>query len=446
MNLAAAAPVLFVLGLVGLLSLRAAGAVPTRPDDPRLDWWRKARFGMFVHWGPVSLRGTEIGWSRGAQVPVDEYDQLYQRFNPTNFDARAWAKLARDSGMRYLVLTSKHHDGFALWPSELTDYDIAATPFRRDVVKELGEACRREKLVYCFYHSVCDWHHPDYPLGSPGGQTPKPNPNMPRYVQYLHGQLNELLTRYGPIGVLWFDGEWEKPWTEQLGQELYDFVRARQPSILINNRVGKGRRDMAGTTADGMFAGDFDTPEQEVGKYQDQHPWESCITICQQWAWKPEDRLKTLQECLRTLTACAGGDGNLLLNVGPQPDGTIEPRQAARLREMGAWLATHGRAIYDTRGGPYKPGTWGASTRRENSVFLHVYAWPNGQLTLPALNAKIRSTRVLSGGHGEVEIAGNQWIVRVPETQRQPVVTVLELRLDRPAKDLPVVEVARGPG
>lgn len=427
-------------------ALRGVAAEPTSPNDPRLDWWRQARFGLFIHWGPVSLRGTEIGWSRGAQVPTEEYDQLYRRFNPTNFDARAWAKLAREAGTRYVVLTSKHHDGFALWPSELTDYDIAATPFRRDVAKELGDACRHEKLVYCFYHSVCDWHHPDYPLGSPGGQSAKPNPNLPRYVEYLHGQLRELITRYGPLGVLWFDGEWEKPWNEPLGRELYDFVRGLQPSILINNRVSPGRSDNSGGTKAGMFASDFDTPEQQIGRFNNQRPWESCITIGEQWSWKPDDAVKPLAQCLRTLSTCAGGDGNLLLNVGPRPDGTIEPRQVERLREIGAWLKVHGPAIYDTRGGPFKPGAWGASTHRGQSLFVHAFAWPNDQLVLPALPARVRSARLLGGGgRAEFRADGSQWILRVPAARRDPSVTVIELRLDTPVQGLPVTEVGDHP-
>jgi len=190
-------------------------------DASRLKWWQEARFGMFVHWGPVSLAGTEIGWSRGDNISAEVYDGLYRRFNPTNFDARAWARLAKEAGMKYLVFTTKHHDGFCNWDTKQTDYNILQTPFGRDVVKELATACRAEGITFCAYHSICDWRHPDYPLGSPGGRTEKPQPNMDRYNAYLKSQLAELLQNYGPLGILWFDGEWEKPWNAQRGKDLH---------------------------------------------------------------------------------------------------------------------------------------------------------------------------------------------------------------------------------
>ncbi len=433
------------------------GDTPGRPAEEAgvpatadLSWWREARFGMFVHWGPVSLRGTEIGWSRGDAVPVEEYDALYRRFDPRQFDARAWARLARDAGMGYLVLTTKHHDGFCLWPSALTDYDIAGTPFGRDVVRELADACRAEGVVFCAYHSICDWRHPDYPLGSPGGKTRKPSPDMKRYVAYLEGQLAELLRGYGPLGILWFDGEWEEPWTEALGRDLYRFCRGLQPSLIVNNRVAKGREDMAGTTAAGAFGGDYDTPEQRVGRFQADRPWESCITIGTQWAWKPEEELKSTEECVRTLVTCAGGDGNLLLNVGPMPTGEIEPRQAARLREVGAWLSVHGESVRGTRGGPFLPGPWGVSTHRDRTVFVHVLDWPAaGPLVLPPLERTVVSADVLrpstpptagdaaSTALAEVArtAAGTQIRVR-PEHRHSPD-TVVRLTLDGPAGSLP---------
>lgn len=426
-----------------LLAGAAWGETP-QERDARMAWWQEARFGMFVHWGPVSLKGTEIGWSRGDQVPVQEYDYLYQRFNPTNFNARAWAKLARECGMRYLVLTSKHHDGFCLWNTRYSSYNIMNTPFGRDVTKELAEACAKEGLRFCLYHSICDWYQPDYPLGSPGGKTAKPQPNMDRYVRYLHAELEELLKNYGPLGILWFDGEWEKPWTSDYARELDAHLRKLQPSLIINNRIDKGRRDMAGTTAPGDFLGDYDTPEQQVGNFQNERPWESCITICQQWAWKPEDELKSLKQCLQTLVSCAGGDGNLLLNVGPMPNGEIEERQVARLREIGQWMKQYGHTVYGTRGGPFKPGKWGASTRRDDRIYLHVFQWNEGQLQLPAVSGRVTSCRVLTGGDARADQAGGLTIFLPQKFQREDV-TVIELKLDGPAAQIPPLDVKSAP-
>jgi alpha-L-fucosidase len=210
-----------------------------------------------------------------------------------------------------------------------------------------------------------------------------------------------------------------------------------QPSLLINNRVSKARNDMAGTSKAGFFAGDFDTPEQQVGRFNLERPWESCITLCQQWAWKPDDRMKSLADCLRTLITCAGGDGNLLLNVGPMPDGRIEPRQVGRLREMGAWLAKNGEAIYGTRGGPFKPGNWGASTRQGDTIYLHIFEWPaTGELRLPPIARKVLSSRVLTGGEAGVRQTEEGLSLRVPAADRQPIATVIALKLDGPAGEL----------
>ena len=427
--------------VAGLLSLAAcAGAAPQgepRSTEEALARWQAWRFGMFIHWGPVSIKGTEIGWSRGAQVPVAEYDQLYRQFNPAKFDADAWAKIARDAGMKYLVLTSKHHDGFCLWPSKVTDYHIGNSPFRRDVCKELAAACRKHGVQFCTYHSICDWYHPDYPLGSPGGRTKKPNPDMPRYYEFLKAQTKDLIENYGPLGVMWFDGEWEQPWTREHGNGLYAYLKKLQPSLLVNNRVSKGRAGMAGTTRDAhLNAGDYDTPEQEVGKFNRDRPWESCITICHQWAWKPNDRMKSLQECLRTLVTCAGGDGNLLFNVGPTPEGEIEARQVERLMEMGAWLKKFGESVYGTRGGPFKPGRWGASTHRGNTVYLHVYEWDGGGISIAPFGRKVKSCRALAGGTPTLRQTDESLRIELPEADRQPIDTVLALELDGPAADI----------
>ena len=391
--------------------------------DARMKWWREARFGMFIHWGPVALKGTEIGWSRGAGVPIEEYDALYRRFNPTNFDARQWARTAREAGMKYVVFTTKHHDGFCMWDTRQTDFNIMRSPFGRDVVKELAAACRQEGLEFGTYHSVCDWHHPDFPLTSPGGKVKRDVANLDRYEQYLHAQVRELIQNYGPLLVMWFDVP--QMFDRQRGLRLEAWTRSLQPDIIINNRSG----------ADG----DYDTPEQRVGKYQEHRPWETCMTLCRQWAWKPNDEMKSLDECLRTLVRCAGGDGNLLFNVGPMPDGRIEPRQAERLQEMGAWLAQYGDSIYRTRGGPWKPTRAVASTRRGNRIFVHVFQWDGDAIALPAIPAKVTRAAALTGGTVTFEQQNDRLLLRLPASQQQRIDTIIQLDLDRSAMDLAAI-------
>jgi alpha-L-fucosidase len=395
------------------------------PED--LQWWREARFGLFIHWGPVSLKGTEIGWSRGGErrgtggtgpIPVEVYDHLYQEFNPTKFDARQWVAVAKAAGMKYLVFTTKHHDGFSMFDSGLTDYKITNSPFRRDVVAELAQACHEGGLRLGFYYSPPDWHHPDYRTA-----------NHARYVEYLHGQLRELCTRYGKVDIVWFDGlggkaeDWD-------AEGLFRMIRGLQPHVLINNRAG--------------LPGDHDTPEQEIGRFQTDRPWESCITIGDQWAWKPDDRMKSLEQCLHTLVRCAGGDGNLLFNVGPMPTGEIEPRQVARLKEMGDWLKQYGDSIYATRGGPFRPGTWGASTYQGRTIYLHVLQWTGDSLTLPPIGKKILGSTVLTGGAAEVRQTDEGVEVSVPPNDRRPIDTIVALRLDGPASEIRVGAIRSG--
>jgi alpha-L-fucosidase len=343
--------------------------------------------------------------------------------------------------MKYLVITSKHHDGFSIWDTKLSDYNIMNTPFHRDVLKELAAACRKHAIVFCTYHSILDWYHPDYPLGSPGGKTEKPSPDMDRYVAFLKGQVAELIRNYGPLGIMWFDGEWEKPWNPDLGMNLYKFVRGLQPSIIVSNRVGSARAGMEGTTGSGAFGGDYDTPEQKIGNFQTDRPWESCITICQQWSWKPNDKLKSLKECLQTLVLCAGGDGNLLLNVGPMPDGRIEPRQIDRLKEIGQWMSKYGRSIYGTRGGPFRPGAWGASTHKGNSIFVHVFLCPEDGLVLPPIGKKVVFSKILTGGRVEIKQDAQGIRITVPLEFRRDIDTLIELKLDGPASEIAPVAI-----
>jgi alpha-L-fucosidase len=325
-----------VLAALLVLTTTAKGADPKeevkdetwhKPDPAAMKRWQDLRFGMFIHWGPVSLTGYEIGWSRGNQTPVEEYDALYKQFNPMKFDADEWVAVAKAAGMRYVVLTTKHHDGFCLWDTKQTDYNITRSPFGRDVTRELAEACRRAGIAFGTYHSVCDWRHPDFPLASPGGNVKREESNIVAYRRYLRAQVRELIQNYGPLITMWFDMPQEFDSAE--GSENVRLCRTLQPDILVNNRAGGG-------------CGDYATPEQRVGSFDLERPWETCMTICRQWSWKPDDKMKTLAECLHVLIRTAGGDGNLLFNVGPMPTGEIEPRQVERLREMGGLLVTYG--------------------------------------------------------------------------------------------------------
>jgi len=418
------------LGLAALALLGGLGSWPEAQSAGDLGWWREARFGLFIHWGPVSLVGTEIGWSRGGErrgrrgrgrIPVEVYDNLYRRFNPVKFDAAEWVALARTAGMKYVVFTTKHHDGFCMFDSRLTEYKITNTPFKRDVTAALARACHEGGLRLGFYYSQPDWHHPDYRTG-----------NHARYIRYLHGQVRELCTNYGRVDILWFDGLGGKP-EDWDARNLVKMIRKLQPGILINNRLG--------------LPGDFDTPEQRVGTFQNRRPWESCITLCRQWAWKPEDRMKSLETCVRTLVRCAGGDGNLLLNVGPMPTGAIEPRQAARLREIGEWLERFGESVRGTRGGPFKPWRGGASTHRGDTIYLHRLGTgvEADRLSLPPIPAKVVSSRILGGGTVKVEQRSTGITVTMPRSKGEAREPIVALTLDGPASGIaPVVTYRSG--
>jgi len=427
-------PVLCALpALLPMATIDAASAETPDQTVARIAPWRAARFGMFIHWGPVSLKGTEIGWSRGKEVPIAEYDELYKRFNPVKFNADAWVAVAKATGMKYVVLTTKHHDGFCLWDTKQTEYNIMQSPFQRDVTRELAEACRKQGIGFGTYYSTCDWHHPDFPVTSPGGKTKREQFNLDRYTDYLKAQTSELVTNYGPLFTLWFDVP--QKFDAVRGQGVIDHLRALQPNLVINNRTGA--------------KGDYDTPEQKIGGFNMDRPWESCMTICNQWAWKPNDDMKSLEKCVRTLLLTVGGDGNLLFNVGPTPEGEIEGRQIERLKEMGAWVAKHSASIYGTRGGPFKPGSWGAATRSDNRITLFIMNWPaNGRLSLPAISTKVIAANTMGGAKVafETQANGEMVLIAPPEAERDPIATAIMLTLDGPALALPACDMPENPG
>ncbi len=408
---------------------------PTRSKAPQkaVEAWKDLRFGMFIHWGPVALTGHEIGWSRGSQTPIEEYDNLYKQFNPEKFDADEWVAVAKAAGMKYMVLTAKHHDGFCLWDTKQTDYNIMNTPFGRDVVKELAAACKKGGIDFGIYYSTCDWHHPAFPNGSPGGRSRKPNPDLKIYDTYLTAQCEELIRNYGSIFTLWFDVP--QSYTTEFGVPLVNKLRKLQPDIMINNRAYNASGSQNGVSHHNTV-GDYDTPEQKIGGFQIDRPWETCMTICRQWAWKPNDSMKSLEQCLHTLIRTSGGDGNLLFNVGPMPSGEIEARQIDRLKEMGAWLAQNGESIHGTRGGPWKPGKQMVSTRKGNKVYIHLLKKKDGAVALPALPVTIKSARLLNGAPLTTETKEGILSIKIPDSAWAPIDTIIELTLHGSAMDL----------
>jgi len=417
--------------------------------DQRMAWWREARFGMFIHWGLYAVpagvwKGENTGgigeWIMNtARIPISEYEQFTKRFNPVKFDADEWVRLAKNAGMKYIVITSKHHDGFCLWDSKISDYDIIdATPFNRDILKELSEACRKHGMPFCFYHSIMDWHHPDaqgphYPTYN---TDKKKNPNFARYVEtYMKPQLRELLTNYGPLGVLWFDGEWIPEWNEQFGIDTYHFVRGLQPDIVINNRVGSGRQGMQGMTEEGRFGGDFGTPEQEIPPTGlPGVDWETCMTMNDTWGFKKNDHnWKSAQDLLRKLVDIASKGGNFLLNVGPTAEGLIPQPSVDRLQAIGKWMNVNGESIYGTSANPFKTLAWGRCTQKPGKLYLHVFEWPkNRELTVPGLRNEIRAAYLLADqGRSElgVQRAGGDVVIRVSEKAPDPVDTVVVLEI-----------------
>ena len=398
--------------------------------NARMAWWKEARFGMFIHWGPVALKGTEISWSRAnsnpkcpnkGKIPVEVYDNLYKEFNPVKFNAAEWVGLAKEAGMKYVVLTAKHCDGFLLWHSKVSDYNIASTPFKRDVCAELSEAVRKQGLKLGWYFSPMDWRDPDF-------RTERNSD----FIKRMQGEIRELLTSYGKVDMFWIDYDGREPMYDQA--TTYPLIKQLQPNILLTNRldlgVGNNNRQILSPYAD------YYTPEQSIGNYDDQRPWETCMTLGKQWSWKPDDKIKSSGEVINILVKCVGGDGNLLLNVGPMPDGRIEPRQVNVLKEVGIWIAKYGESIYGTRGGPYKPGKSYVSTRKDNTIYLHILKCPEGGLQLPPLAAKITSSKLLTGGEVIVKQTPEGVTIDVPAGNRQEIDTLVKLEIDKPAMDI----------
>lgn len=405
-----------LIAFATLFSGQSTAIAETKSEqDQRMQWWRDARFGMFIHWGLYSVPAGEwkgkktpeklAEWiQERSQIPGEDYEPLVKQFNPIKFNADQWVRVAKDAGVKYIVITTKHHDGFCLFDSKYTDYDVMSTPFKRDIMKELADACQRQGVQICWYHSIMDWHHPDYLPRRSWENRSAEGANFDRYVTYLKNQLRELTTNYGKIGVLWFDGEWEDTWTHQHGQDLYEYVRGLDPNIIVNNRVDKGRQGMVGLTKEGEFAGDFGTPEQEIpATGLPGVDWETCMTMNDTWGYATGDQnWKSAKDLIRKLIDVASKGGNFLLNVGPTAEGVIPSASVDRLKAIGQWMKINGESIYGTSASPFKELAWGRCTQKQlpdgkTRLYLHVFDWPkDGKLVVPCPGAKVQSAYLLA--------------------------------------------------
>jgi alpha-L-fucosidase len=378
-------------------------------------WFQDARFGLFIHWGVYSQLGQGEWVMENRRIPVDAYEWLASAFNPVKFDARAWVALAKEAGVRYITITSRHHDGFSMFKTNATRYNVVDwTPFGRDPLRELADACREAGIKLFFYYSQLDWHHPDYwPRGQTGHAPGRPESGeWPRYLEFMNSQLQELLTNYGPLGGIWFDGMWDKPDADWGLERTYTLIHRLQPGALIvpnhhrsplpGEDVQTFEQDLPGANTAG-----FNT--REIGSL----PLETSLTMNQSWGFNLTDRnFKSVRELIGYLVRAAGNNANLLLNIGPRPDGTIQPEAVERLKAIGQWLGHFGTSVYGTRGGPVPPRSWGVTTQRGDTVFVHVLDWPDRMLSLPDLGARVKTATMLRDG------------ARVPVTQSESGVTL----------------------
>ncbi len=432
-----AAPALLVPAVLAP-ALFSQTSQPPLDGAARTQWFRDAKFGMFIHWGVYSVIGRQE-WARNIfHIPQAEYDTYIPGFNPVNFDPNAWVDLAQNAGARYMVITSKHHDGFSIFRSTVSDYDIRLTPYPNDPLKMLADAAKAKGMRLGFYHSIMDWHNPDYrPKRDWESSDPKEGGDLPRYIDFMEAQLKELLTRYGDVAVFWFDGEWEHSTTEMRSNEVYDMIRKLQPNTLINDRLFKRE---PGNKAD------YGTPEQYVPATGLTDPsgkpilWESCVTIDpSSWGYnRYGTEFRTNRDLIRMLIEVVSKGGNLLLNVGPRPDGTIQPEFVSRLNAMGAWMKVNNEAIYATTASPFTTlPFFGRATQKGDTLYLHVYQWPlDRKLRVPALRNQVVAAHLLANPSAALPVSreNGDVVVSLPVKAPDDIASVVALKLDGPPR------------
>jgi alpha-L-fucosidase len=359
---------------------------------------------------------------------------LPPQFNPTDFNAAEWVSLAKAAGMKYITITSKHHDGFAMFNSKVSDYDIVdQTPYKKDVLKALADECRKQGIKLFFYYSQLDWHHPDYfPLGRTGENSGRPGSGAwNNYLDYMDNQIKELCSNYGEIGGIWFDGWWDKPDADWRLEQTYKLIHDLQPNALIGNNHHRKpfpgedfqmfEKDLPGNNTAGH------SPKSEIGSL----PLETCETINTSWGYNKNDNtFKSDKTLIQYLIKAAGNNANFLLNVGPMPNGQIQPEFAIRLKTMGEWLGRYGESIYGTREGPITPRVWGVSTQKGNKVYLHILDWQDQLLPLPKMQGLIRSAKFMkSGRRADIVDTGVGLVINFAQEPFDPIDTIIVLEL-----------------
>lgn len=393
-------------------------------------WFEEARFGLFLHWGIYAVHAKGEWYASIARVPPARYARYFDAFDPVDYDPRRWARLARQAGMRYAVLTAKHHDGFCLFDSAYTDYKSTNTPAKRDLVREYVEAFRAEGLRVGLYYSLVDWHHPDYPAYADPFHPLREDPgrkdercDFDRYLDYMHHQVRELCTNYGKIDLLWFDFSYEgRSGRDWRAEELVSMVRALQPDILINSRLEASGGSLGSllTDAPSPWCGDFATPEQIIPPSPLKRPdgtsvlWEACQTMNNSFGYTHADRcFKTAKTCIHQLVECVSKGGNYLLNVGPDARGNVPLQSQNILAEIGDWMRQNSESIYGCGASPLDAAAFGCRTTcKGRTMYLHVMEQPVGPLALPGIDRRqIKSARFLATG-AEVEVLTSGWAVQ----------------------------------
>ncbi len=408
---------------------------PTPENLKTREWFQDAKFGLFIHWGVYSVLGDGEWVMNQQQIPVKTYEKIPSFFNPVDFDPKAWVQMAKDAGMKYITITSKHHDGFAMWDSKVSDYNIVKrTPYGKDVLKMLADECHRQGIKLFFYHSQLDWHHPDYfPSGNTGGSyTGRPESgDFNKYLDYMDAQLSELLTNYGDIAGIWFDGMWDKKDADWRLEKTYKLIHQLKPAALVGSNHHRApyegedfqmfEKDLPGHNTTGF------STEQVVGAL----PKETCETINNSWGFHlKDDHHKDKKVLVQYLVKAAGYGANFLLNVGPMPNGKIQEEHIASLKSVGEWLAANGETIYGTRGGPLSARDWGVTTQKDNKVYVHILNWFDESLTIPSWGKKIKSAKLFSD-KSTLKFIENEYgiTIKVPKTKMDPLDTIVELEI-----------------